>query len=250
MIRCPKCGKELPDEAQFCPEDGEPIPVLVGAVLDGRYRVDGHLATGGVGTVYRGTHLALRAPVAIKVLRGTFATLPELVERFEREARALSAIRHVNVVAISDFGVAEGVPYIVMEHLEGRALSEEIRGLGRLPPVRAVAILRQVLAALGFAHARGVVHRDLKPSNVMLVAQPGLGELVKILDFGLAKYAAEPETGARGEPLTRSTTASSAAGMSASGAASDGGGGCSSSRLRDRSDPLEPWKGRRPTSIS
>jgi len=165
------------------PEATDPMP---GRVLDGRYRIEAVIGSGGIGTVYRAIHLTLDRPVAIKVLRPEFANEKEFQVRFDREARALSRLAHVNVVAVTDFGVSEGFPYLVMELLAGRSLEEEIDS-GRMTLGRSVVIGRQILATLAYAHAQGVVHRDLKPQNVILVDQPGLHDLVKILDFGLAK---------------------------------------------------------------
>lgn len=159
---------------------------MPGRVLDGRYRIEAEIGSGGIGTVYRAIHLNLERPVAIKVLRPEFASESEFLARFDREARALSRLAHVNVVTVTDFGVSEGFPYLVMELLSGRSLEEEI-DRGEMTVARAAVVGRQILATLAYAHAQGVVHRDLKPQNVILVDQPGMRDLVKILDFGLAK---------------------------------------------------------------
>ena len=165
---------------------------LLGRVLDGRYRIEAAIGSGGIGTVYRAVHLTLSRPVAIKVLRPEFSRQDEFLARFDREARALSRLAHVNVVTVTDFGVAHGFPYLVMELLDGHSLEDEIdRGGITLP--RAVAIGRQVLSTLVYAHSQGVVNRDLKPQNIILIDQPGMHDLVKILDFGLAKIVGAGE---------------------------------------------------------
>ncbi|MBI2893946.1 MAG: serine/threonine protein kinase [Deltaproteobacteria bacterium] len=178
-------------------------------MLDGRYRIDSLIGTGGIGAVYRGTHLTLGKPVAIKLLKPEFAQVPEFLARFDREARALSRLSHVNIVSVTDFGVANGFPYLVMELLEGSSLEAEIDA-GRVDLERGLAIGRQILATLEYAHGQGVVHRDLKPQNVMLIDQPGMRDLVKILDFGLAKIVTDEQVaggGGRGDPtLTRHGT--------------------------------------------
>src|SRR5262249_15093216 len=144
---------------------------FVGRVLDGRYEIVGRLGAGGVGVVYRAKHAQLGRFVAIKVLQEHTADLPEWRQRFEREAKALSALAHPNVVTVTDSGVDHRLRYLVMELLEGKTLAELIKE-GPLPPARALDIARQVLRGLAFAHGKGIVHRDLKPANVFLQALP------------------------------------------------------------------------------
>jgi serine/threonine-protein kinase len=180
------------------PDAPDPMP---GRVLDGRYRIEAAIGSGGIGTVYRAIHLNLERPVAIKVLRPEFASESEFLARFDREARALSRLAHVNVVTVTDFGVSEGFPYLVMELLSGRSLEEEI-DRGEMTLARAAVVGRQILVTLAYAHAQGVVHRDLKPQNVTLVDQPGMRDLVKILDFGLAKIVG-PHDAEGDKTLTR-----------------------------------------------
>lgn len=174
--------------------------MLLGRVLDKRYRLDVELGEGGVGRVYRAEHLKLGRDVAVKVLLPEFARDEHLRQRFDREARALAAMSHRNVVAVTDFGIAEGVPYLVMELLEGRTLEEVLFNDGALSTTRALAVLRQVLDALAFAHGEGLIHRDLKPSNIMLIE--GAEDEVRLLDFGLAKFT-EPDPVKSGPALTR-----------------------------------------------
>jgi len=158
----------------------------IGLVLDHRYRITERIAAGGMGVVYRGERLGLGKPVAVKFLHRTAALLPDHRVRFEREAAAMSRLTHPNLVTIIDYGSWEELPYLVMEYHPGTSLRRVIDESGSLPPERAVFIARQMLAGLASAHVVGVLHRDLKPSNVLLVGAPG-EDLVKILDFGVAK---------------------------------------------------------------
>jgi serine/threonine-protein kinase len=160
----------------------------VGTTLDGRYVLSAHLATGGMGAVFRAHHVHLRKDFAIKVLRADLTGSPDIVERFRREAEIASALEHDNIVRVTDFGRSEsGHLFIVMELLTGESLFERLRREAFLPPEEAVPILWQICAALEAAHALGVIHRDLKPENVFL-ARTGSGrEVTKILDFGIAK---------------------------------------------------------------
>ena len=201
---------------QVSPSDGarsastgsgnEPDP-LVGRVLDRRYRMDAVLGAGGVGVVYRGTHTHLNRPVAIKVLHPHFGEIEDLRRRFEREAKALSTLAHPNIVAISDYGIADGMPYLAMELLEGRTLAELLDGDGPPEPDVAIDIVRQILRGLAFAHTHKIVHRDLKPANVFLVALPDAPNHVKLLDFGLAKVFSLDEDQSPNEPtLTKMGT--------------------------------------------
>ena len=190
---CSTCGRKVPDGETSCPDDGTPLDPLTGVVLSDRYRVGVRLGEGGIGAVYEAEHLVLGRKVAIKVLRRELAGMKDLLARFDREARALSRLSHVNVVAVTDFGVWEGLPYLVMELVRGTSLAAEVH-VGPMGTDRAAVVIRQILAALVYAHGEGVIHRDLKPSNVMLVEQPGVQDLVKILDFGLAKFVSGEES--------------------------------------------------------
>ncbi len=187
------------------PPDDELDP-LVGSVLDGRYSVDSLLGEGGLGRVYRGRHLKLGRPVAIKVLLEELRAQTNVRQRFEREAKAVAALNHPNIVTITDFGVekreGEEIPYLVMELIDGRELEQVLQDEGRLQPQRAFDIARQLLKSLAYAHAQGIVHRDLKPGNVLLRKLPDGSEHVEVLDFGLAKFF---EDGAKSEPGTKLT---------------------------------------------
>lgn len=170
---------------------------LRGVVLDGRYEIGEPLSAGGMGTVYRGQQLALRRPVAIKLVKPGVRDRELHVRRLVREAQTTAMVKHPNVIEIIDVGVMQhGFVYLVMEQLEGQDLRTLLRKEGALPWPRVRNIAMQVVAALKAAHARGVIHRDIKPSNVLLVDQaPGVrGDFIKVLDFGLAKCNADGRT--------------------------------------------------------
>ncbi|MFW6023954.1 MAG: serine/threonine-protein kinase, partial [Myxococcota bacterium] len=167
-------------------EAGSESPI--GRVLDGRYRIVGELGKGGVGVVYRAEHLQLARAMAIKLLHSEFGASQNQVRRFEREAQTLAALSHPHIVTVTDYGVTDGMPYLVMELLEGQTLQQLIKDEAPLSPDRAVDITRQTLRALAFAHGQGLVHRDLKPGNIFLQRLPDAHDHVRILDFGLAKF--------------------------------------------------------------
>ena len=159
----------------------------VGTVIDGRYRIDALVGRGGMGVVYKAEHVAIRRTVALKLVHGSLAGVPELRSRFEREARAIGTIEHPNCVNVSDFGALDdGSLFLVMEFLDGRSLGEVLEREHHLRPRRALRILRNVLTGLAHAHQMGVVHRDIKPDNIFLTGS-GSDEGAKILDFGIAK---------------------------------------------------------------
>ena len=199
--RCPECGHQFSGEARFCPFDGGLLALegvwdrsgdpLLGQLIDGRYQVESVLGEGGMGTVYRVRHASLDRPFALKVLRQDLAGDSELAVRFIQEAKAAASVSHPNVVQITDFGrLASGQPYFIMEMLAGESLGWLIQHGGAIPSARAVRILRQVAEALGAAHAQGIVHRDLKPDNIHVGEAAGTTlDVVKVLDFGLAKVA-------------------------------------------------------------
>jgi serine/threonine-protein kinase len=158
---------------------------LTGIVLDGRYQIVERLAEGGFGTVWVARQLNIDRKVAIKVMRSDAGT-GDLAARFEAEARIISELRHPNTLKLIDYGkTPEGTLYLVTELLSGRPLSEVLAG-GPLDPLFALRILREVCESLDEAHAKGIVHRDLKPANIFL-EQVGDQEVVKVLDFGIAK---------------------------------------------------------------
>src|SRR5215475_6630401 len=208
---CPNCGN-VTDGKRFCTQCGavlasslaptapasggaqSPAAVsplsassaLTGRTLDQKYYLESKLGVGGMGTVYRAGRLLIGDRVAVKVLHPDRMTDPHAVERFRREARIASRLKHPNVVKVYDFGVSrEGLNYQVMELAEGESLRSFVEVHGRLPETAAAEIIRQVCAALDEMHLLGIVHRDIKPENILLQTIPG-GLHVKVLDFGIA----------------------------------------------------------------
>jgi serine/threonine protein kinase len=197
MRRCPQCSQTYGNTDVFCSQDGTlllPVEALVGTVLDGKYRIDALKGIGGMGEVYRATQLNLERTVAVKLMRGDFSTDALMGERFKREALAVGRLNHQNITTVFDFGIEETLgAYLVMEFLVGRTLSEELKATGRMEPDDAVQMIRQACSAVNAAHVEGVIHRDLKPDNVFLVTTQSDGLLVKILDFGIAKFYGDAE---------------------------------------------------------
>jgi hypothetical protein len=164
---------------------GAPFPP--NTMLDEKYRLDQLLDVGGMGAVYLGTHTKLQKQVAIKVLRRELAQIPDMIERFQREAIAASRIGHENIVDVSDLGTGlDGSPFLVMEYLNGHTLAARIRHGGAMAIPTACSIAREILAAVSAAHRAGIIHRDLKPENVFIV-RGTRGESIKILDFGISR---------------------------------------------------------------
>jgi len=166
---------------------------LIGTTIDGRYRITGRVARGGMATVYTATDERLERTVALKIIHPSQATNVHFVDRFTDEAKTIARLTHPNVVAVYDQGRHLGLPYLVMEFVQGRTLRDLLTQRRRLTPVEACAILEQMLAAIAAAHRAGLVHRDVKPENVLVAEAPsgGLGNLVdavvKVADFGLAR---------------------------------------------------------------
>lgn len=157
----------------------------IGRVLAERYRVEAHLADGGMARVYAAIHVTLSMPVAVKILEARHGVDPRLVGRFQREAMATARLRHPHIVQVLDTGtLPEGELYLVMELLGGADLAS-ILARGRLGARRTMRVLRQLALAIDHAHAQGIVHRDLKPENVMV--NEAANDFVKVLDFGVAR---------------------------------------------------------------
>jgi eukaryotic-like serine/threonine-protein kinase len=198
---CVGCTGEVQLEDTFCARCGAPVTdPFIGTLVGERYRIVNRIGVGGMGAVYRAEHTMMRRDLAIKVLLPELSGKEEFARRFEREAESASRLDHPNIITVTDFGrTAEGSLFLAMEFLAGASLSSAIAE-GPMPVARALGIERQILRALDHAHAAGVVHRDLKPENIMLVERDGQRDVVKILDFGIAKVT-EPQSG--GEALTQ-----------------------------------------------
>ena len=194
MKICPVCSTQYPDDVRFCPSDGQtlraasPPDDLVGQVVADRYHVLKKVGEGGMGQVYLGEHVKMGRKSAIKVMKRALVHDPDAVARFNREAANASRITHPNVCAVYDFGeTPEGLIYLAMEFIEGESLTDVLQREGVLPVARSVAAFVQVGAALQAAHDLGIVHRDLKPDNIMLSRGRDGSDLVKVVDFGIAK---------------------------------------------------------------
>lgn len=167
---------------------------LVGSFIEGTYEVLSRIGKGGMGSVYRAHHLHLDRTMAVKVLRGYASRGPVIVQRFRQEARALNLLNHPNIVSCYAFGFHDDSCYLVMDFVDGTTLADEIALHGKLSTERFRRIFSQVCSALQHAHTNGIVHRDLKPENIMLVTEDGHEDVVKLLDFGIAKVL-DSETG-------------------------------------------------------
>jgi formylglycine-generating enzyme required for sulfatase activity/serine/threonine protein kinase len=214
MKECQSCRRCFSDEFNNCPDDGEKLIISLrgSPSLEGRYQLERRLGDGGMGIVYKAQHSYLKTTHAIKVI------LPDLVghdpmfsTRFRQEAMIAAAIRHPNIVQVTDFGVAQEIlPFLVMEFIKGKSLHDIFIQRGTLPPEISLQIISAIAAGVGAAHRQGIVHRDLKPLNIMLQDDKPIAEAVKILDFGLAKIRSEEmfgsfvqaqTTGLMGSPL-------------------------------------------------
>ncbi len=190
MRYCPICKRCYEDTELRCAQDGlflvEAFPGP--RAVDGKYRIDMLLGQGGMGSVFKATHLELDRTIALKIVLPDFVSSNETLERFRQEARAAARLNHPNVIGVYDFGVLPtGQAYLAMELLRGRSLRDEIEDLGQLTPQRVLEIMRPVCEAVHAAHCAGVIHRDLKPDNIVVEASEGGLEQVKVVDFGIAK---------------------------------------------------------------
>lgn len=192
MRECQTCKTCFADTVTTCPNEGMPtVHTIPGdGVLEGKYHIEYRLGQGGMGVVYKARHAYLKTLHAIKIiLPDLVGNDPQLVTRFRQEALAAAAIRHQNVVSVSDYGVINGnVPFLVMEYVEGESLHDLLAREGKLSPENALELISAICAGVGAAHHQGIVHRDLKPLNIMICSdKPNMSQAVKILDFGLAK---------------------------------------------------------------
>jgi serine/threonine-protein kinase len=186
-VFCPVCRSEYADDWKVCPKDAAH---LLRTQFVGKYRIDSLLGAGGMGAVYKAFNPDTQSTVAVKLMHGGAAAADASRQRFQREAASVAALRTRHVVSIYDFGSeVDGTLYLVMEYLQGHALRNEIAPAPNLVPLpRVHFIFDQALRGLGAAHKAGIVHRDLKPENVF-VADTDDGEVIKILDFGIARQS-------------------------------------------------------------
>ncbi len=216
--RCPHCSREVPPRAAFCPYDGVPLERgrssakhsalrshttrSSGAIIDGRYRIEGFVDRGATARVYLAEDLASQKKVALKVFAPSAAMGESMRARFAREAKASMAIDHPHVVRVIDTGTTSmGAPYLVLEPLPGEPLGERLRVLGKLTHDFALRLSMEAASGLVAAHALNVVHRDVKPDNLFLVRRNDGTESVKVIDFGMAKTERSSGSSAQGVVL-------------------------------------------------
>src|SRR2546425_3928724 len=195
MKECPACGACYPDTRNHCGVDGKALrdSLRGDLVLDGRYKLECRLGHGGMGIVYKATHVFLKSTHAVKViLPDLVGNDPMLGTRFRQEAMVAASIVHRNIVRVTDFGMAKGaMPYLIMEFLQGKSLYDFLQQHGRLSVRLALEIMEPIAAGVGAAHRQTIIHRDLKPLNIFIQEGLPLDEGIKVLDFGLAKIKSE-----------------------------------------------------------
>ncbi|MEP6619486.1 MAG: serine/threonine-protein kinase [bacterium] len=201
---CPQCSTEYETALRFCPNDGTALrpkgtDTLVGRVLADRYHILKKIGEGGMGRVYLGEHVKMNRQCAIKVMSPALVNDHESAARFAREASNAARIIHPNVAAVFDYGESDGVVYLVMEYVDGEPLSQLLQRDAPFTVERTLDIATQIADALTAAHELGIVHRDLKPDNILLSRSRTGREVVKVVDFGIAKAMQE----SAGEALTR-----------------------------------------------
>ncbi len=194
---CVVCGEEYDSDIDVCPLDGTKLTTLSGGLTPGtmlgdRYEIIEALADGGMGSVYKAKHKFMNRTVAVKTLQPFMMASGTALKRFQQEAQAVSSMSHPNILTVYDFFISdEGQPYLVMDYLEGTNL-ESIRKSGEpVDLVRALRIFVMTCSGLAHAHERNIIHRDIKPSNIMLTTGEDGQEIVKVIDFGIAKVMAD-----------------------------------------------------------
>jgi serine/threonine-protein kinase len=204
VTECTRCRRQYQEGVRFCPVDGfAAVPVsdpYVGRQLLGQFQLLAACGRGATGTVYRAQQTSMDRLVAVKIMRADLLSDPTVVKRFIREARAGARLCHPNIATVHLVGqTEEGLPYIVMEYIEGTPLSSAVNGHDQvpmpLPAARILHIAEQIASALAEAHDRGIVHRDLKPENILLTERRGESDIVKVVDFGIAKIVADTMSG-------------------------------------------------------
>ncbi|MGA9656477.1 MAG: serine/threonine-protein kinase, partial [Polyangia bacterium] len=210
---CTHCGESHPSDASRCPVTGKEIGgtvpsagLTIGQSLEGKYKIIREIGRGAMGVVYEGLHIALDRRVAVKTLRQEMSNDADLATRFEREARAASAIGHPHIIDVFDLGrTPDGLLFMVMELLDGKPLTALLQQAPRMPLALAVNLMTQVLGGLSAAHKHGIVHRDLKPDNIFVINTEDRPNFVKIVDFGIAKKLSARQPGQAGPAAMRGT---------------------------------------------
>ncbi|CAN5620072.1 hypothetical protein BH10CYA1_BH10CYA1_57310 [soil metagenome] len=205
--KCPACSREFTGTLVVCKHDGTLlIPIkedlMIGTTLADKYRIESEIGRGGMSIVYKGRHELMDRMVAIKMLQAQLVNDQTSIKRFKQEAKAASCLTHTNVITVYDCDVSPGgQPYLVMDYLIGESLADIIKRENHVEEMRALNIFIQACDALEHAHLKGVLHRDLKSSNIMLVDFEGKIDVVKVVDFGIAKLM--PNSGKQSQNLTQ-----------------------------------------------
>jgi serine/threonine protein kinase/S1-C subfamily serine protease len=190
---CQTCGNQVESGDATCPRDGGPIvnqsnDPMIGSLLLDKYHITELLGRGGMSAVYKARHVLMDRWVAIKFLRSELVDDPNMLKRFQHESKAISMLKHPNVMTCHDFGLTpDGIPYLVMDFIEGKTLTQVLAREGQLVPTRGVNLFCQICDALDHCHKKGVVHRDIKPGNLIIVINEDGTESIRLVDFGIAK---------------------------------------------------------------
>jgi serine/threonine-protein kinase len=205
--RCAACKREYPATEIICSVDNTLLMTvaedpLIGMTLADKYLVISEIGRGGMSVVYKGKHTLMDRIIAIKMLQQQLVEDQMSTKRFQQEAQAVSHLSHPGIIGVHDYGIApSGQPYLIMDYLVGESLADVIKQDHSLPEKRAIGLFMQACDALDHAHKKGVIHRDLKSSNIMLVESEGKTDLVKVVDFGIAKLT--PASGKQQQNLTQ-----------------------------------------------
>ncbi|MBP7862244.1 serine/threonine protein kinase [bacterium] len=192
-MTCPKCGLVAGGGVTLCPKDGTKLAdysndPFVGKIIEQKYEIISPIGEGGMSVVYKAKHLLMDRFVAIKMIRPEYATMSQLIDRFKQETKAVSSLRHPNIVTVFDYGfLPDQTPFLIMDYLEGKVLNQLIKQEKTMHWERAVLLFSQACDALAHSHERGVVHRDIKPSNLLVRQELEGVESLTIFDFGIAK---------------------------------------------------------------
>lgn len=198
---CLACGLETQDEITHCPNDGSLLAAgsdpLVGTTFLEKYQITKVLGRGGMSAVYKAKHLMMDRYVAIKFLRSELVHDNVMLQRFQLESKAVSLLKHPNIITVHDFGLTpQGIPYLIMDFLEGKTVADLIAEHEILEPARCVNLFTQICNALAHTHNKGVVHRDIKPSNLIVSIGDDGQEIAQVVDFGIAKLLEREASGA------------------------------------------------------